>query len=93
MTTHDEKARALFEKFHRRQPQGLELASLSFDRNIPILQVGHCWAISYVVKGGAKPFFHKFENRHRPLLYVSADGTEAFVIKGRWRFTERGFTG
>lgn len=93
MATESERARNLFEKFHRRAPQGLELASMSFEKPIPLLQVGQCWAISYTVKGGPKPFFHKFETRHRPLLYVSADGTEAFIIKGRWRFTERGFTG
>lgn len=88
-----ERARTLFEKFHNRAPKGLELASLNTPEPLPLLQVGECWAISYVVRGQPKPFFHKFSTRHRPLLYVSFDGRSGFILKGRWGFTSRGFTG
>lgn len=91
--TDDEKALALFQKFHHRPPHGNELATLSFPAPFPVLQVGRAWAISYTVKDEAKPYFHQFDAGNRPFLYVSSDGKLAFIVKGRWKFTERGFVG
>jgi len=93
--TDDEKALALFRGFHERDPHGAELVNLEFPMQ-PVLQVGRCWAISYTVSGQRKPFLHRFAPsniQHRPLLYVSADGKEAFLVKGKGRFTDRGFVG
>lgn len=93
MSSQDERARRLFEAFHDRSPQGNELVSLQIVQPLPLLQVGRCWAISYKLREGGKPLFHKFEAQNRPLLYVSADGTEFFGFKGNWKFTDRGFVG
>jgi hypothetical protein len=94
MSSADEKSLALFKAFHGRDPRGQELATMTIPTPMPLLQVGHAWAISYVAKDvEKKPLFHKFSSIHRPLLYVSPDGQIAFIVKGRWKFTDRGFVG
>lgn len=91
MSAQDERAARLFRAFHDRDARGNDLMRLQIPDPMTLLQVGPCWAISYMVKDGKKPFLHQFS--HRPLLYVSSDGQTAFISRGRWKFTDRGFIG
>lgn len=80
-----------FRDFHNRDPKGRDIIGMVQPRPQPLLLVGPCWGISYTVRDEKKPLLHQFS--HRPLLYVSADGKEAFILKGGWKFTDRGFVG
>ena len=86
---YDQAAR-LFRSFHDRAPVGRDIVGVRTG-NQTLLRVGPCWGISYLVGDESKPLLHQF--KHRPLLYVSADGKEAFILKGGWKFTDRGFVG
>jgi len=85
------RARALFEKFHRRAPRGNELVRVGGTAAPYVaLQVGICQSIGYRSIGDHVDYFHEFEGT-KPSLYVNETGRQIFVLDGSYRFTERGF--
>lgn len=85
------KAFDLFERFHERDPRvGPKVTIAQFKPDMA-LEVGKFFGIAYVA--GGEIFFHKFNKRNRPLVFVSADGKQIYILKGGYRFTERGFIG
>jgi len=82
------QASLLFEKFHGRKPERNEIATLSVGQ--VALQVGHCIQIAYRATGDGKDYRHDFSSP-LPLLYVGYDGSQAYLVNGIYRFTDRGF--
>lgn len=90
-------AEILFEKFHGRAPDPRELERLTLPDGSETwcLAVGQVDAIKYSTpeEPGAcyEHFFTKGDDR--PLVCVSADGLQMVIVRGRYRFTDRGFIG
>lgn len=90
------KAVELFRKFHKRSPHGNEIVGLklaSFGDDEIVLQIGQCVGMMYKTKDEKKPFLHRFNASNRPLLYVSSDGRQLYILQGGYKFTERGIIG
>ena len=84
------KAVDLFRRFHDRAPKRGDIITVSFPP-AEAIRVGELVALVYKTPEHRKPFFHRFDGKRRPLLFVSADGTQAYVLRGAYRFTSRGF--
>lgn len=58
-----------------------------------IVGVGYVDAISYeTIRDGKKEkYIHTFKKKSRPLLAVSHDGRQAYMLGGAFTFTELGF--
>ena len=87
------RAWKLFRAFHRRAPRRGELLELAC---VPVvaLEVGAINRIDYESKsepGVAR--FHIFAKQSRPVLFVSFDGSQAYILAGGYRFTPRGLEG
>lgn len=86
------RAAALFRRFHEREPEAPgDIVRIKSDD--VFLCVGEVDGIIYRVPGETKGYLHRFKKSRRPLLYVSSNGKRVEMIKGAFRFTERGFTG
>ena len=96
MNVEDQRRQAidLFEKFHGRLPRGDELVKVG-GLAVPTvgLEVGHFVGIGYKSLGDGKDYFHEFSKLNRPLIYVNPDGRQIYILKGGYRFSERGFLG
>jgi hypothetical protein len=86
-----EQAIRLFTKFHLRKPRQGEVATLRRAEDEVVFKIGELSAIQYAIDGHKKDYYHKFAKSGRPLLLSSADGSQIFILKGRWKFTDRGF--
>ena len=87
------RARSLFRRFHGREPQAVnDIARIKMDTDV-FLCVGEVDGIIYRVHDNPKGYLHRFKKSRRPLLYVSSNGTQICMIKGAYKFTERGFEG
>ena len=86
-------AAELFEAFHGRAPKHGEIRDIELDGTVEALAVGDLDGIIYQVEGDDKPSIHRFDKKARPLLFVSADGSQIYIVKGRYRFTDKGFVG
>ncbi len=82
----------LFRRYHARNPREGEIARIAVTEPEDVLLVGELAAVQYAVAGHEKEYYHKFRKSGRPLLYVSADGSRMYIVKGQWKFTDRGFT-
>lgn len=87
-----DQAARLFRDFHDREPKPDELLTVAPEKD-DTLVVGDLVGVIYKVKGQEKPFIHKFKANARPRLLVSSDGRQIYVLRGAYRFTERGFIG
>lgn len=89
------KACKLFESFHERAPRKGEIAVLTLPDGSQdwCLAIGPLDAVMYSTAGESKPYFHRHTKSDRPLLCVSSDGKQMIVVRGRYRFTDRGFLG
>lgn len=86
-----DQARALFKSFHGREPRGGEISAVPLPReDVVVLEVGTAVGLSYRASGDGKEYYHEFEG-HRPKVFVTADGKQAFLIGGQYTFTARGF--
>ncbi len=85
------KAWKLFKSFHNKDPRGSQVVSVGMEKPDEALEVGKFFGIAYIAEG--EIYFHKFNKRNRPLVYVSADGKQIYILKGGYRFTDRGFIG
>jgi hypothetical protein len=88
----DEKAQAarLFYKFHGVEPRESDILAVEIVGEKICLVVGYAVGILYQSLGG-ELFDHRFKESARPLLVVTSDGTQTFMLKGAYRFTDRGF--
>lgn len=97
-----DRAEKLFYSFHGRMPRDGEIQLLTLrgtdahgDNHIidvsNVLEVGTLIGLIYKTKEEAKPFIHRFESTNRPLLFVTSDGLQVYILKGVYRFTDRGF--
>ena len=85
------RAASLYERF-----SGHEAESLGRVTVPPIPRVGVCIGevdgILYTTArdGQVEKYIHKFAASDRPLLVVSPDGKQIFLLGGKYRFTELG---
>lgn len=89
-----EQAEQLFRGFFGRKPTDSEIVQVCFpDRPETCLVIGELDGLMYKTKYDAKPFMHRMgeESGDRPLLVVSSDGRQLYVLRGAYRFTSRGF--
>lgn len=86
-----EAARKLFKAFHGREPAPGEIGTIRAAIDDDVLVVGELTRIAYRSVGDGKEYIHTFRKNARPVLAVTDDGKQAYVIAGSYGFTERGF--
>lgn len=84
------KAIKLFQEFSGEKPRFIDTVKVP-DNNV-LLAIGHCNGIMYeTFRDGVKErYIHKFKKGSRPVLAVSHDGNQLYLLAGAYRFTERG---
>jgi hypothetical protein len=82
----------LFRAFHGRGPRRGEVRELEGFKTVA-LEVGEIIRIDYAAKGESVHRFHIFRKTNRPVLFVSADGSQAYVLAGGYRFNAKGLEG
>jgi hypothetical protein len=88
-----DRANDLFRRFHGHAPEKpSDTPTISIPETQAVL-VGELVAVVYKTREHKRAFFHRFTVKSRPLLLVSSDGTQAYIVRGRYRFTSRGFVG
>jgi hypothetical protein len=86
------RAMTLYESFRGRTPRRLNVVEI----DIPevTLVIGHLESVDYRTTHGERKkltlYRHDFAPGSRPLLAVSPDGKQLFLLGGRYQFTERG---
>lgn len=85
------KAVALFKRFQDRAPKEGEILALPAIAAQPLAVVGELKGVIYKAAGDGKDYIHRFKAKDRPVLAVSHDGLQAFILAGGYRFTYRGF--
>lgn len=88
----DAKAIKLFRSFFGRDPREHEIADITQQKSVAI-RIGQLDSLSYRIDGERIANIHFFTRTDRPLLFVSSDGRQLYSVRGRYRFTERGFVG
>jgi hypothetical protein len=91
-----EEARALFKSFQFREPRiGTDDVISISGLRIPTvgLMIGHMVEIGYKALGDGVYYKHQFSDFSRPLVYVNSDGRQIYILKGGYRFSDRGFIG
>lgn len=56
-----------------------------------VVEIGNILAIVYEVDNTGEKLQHTFASKARPLLVVSHDGKQVFIVGGQFTFTSRGF--
>ena len=87
-----ERAARKFKDFHGREPKRGDIAIVR-ERGKMALVIGELDGVMYKVKGERKSTLHRFNKNDRPLLLVSFDGRQLYILKGGYGFTERGIIG
>lgn len=87
-----DQADKLFRGFHGRSPHQGELRKLVTPPTVA-LEVGELVRLVYASKSENVERFHIFAKKNRPVLFVSADGSQAYILAGGYRFTAKGFEG
>lgn len=86
-----EQASKLYKSFHEKAPGPGKLLTIEMRGRREILEVGQFFGIIYIAEG--QKYLHKFNKRNRPLVFVSSDGRQIYILKGGYKFTDRGFIG
>jgi hypothetical protein len=89
-----ETARVRYRDFHARCPT--RTIAVRCRRTVPdvLVQLGHLRALIYSADrgdGGTRSYIHFMERQ--PLLTCNADGTQLYILGGRYRVTRRGIEG
>ena len=84
-------ASKLFKAFHGREAAYGELMQLEMVQPENLLAVGKLNGLIYEALGDGKKYIHQFRKDARPVLFVSDDGKQAYILAGEYRFTDRGF--
>ena len=87
------QAEQLFRAYFDFEPRKNDIVRVGMRSASDALVIGNLDGIIYRSLAGGKPFIHRFKASDRPLLTVSFDGRQIYVLKGAYRFTERGFIG
>lgn len=84
----------LFRAYHGYAPTtgGRDIKVIGFNDEA-VVYIGECVGIIYKTMEHKRAWIHRFASKKRPLLYVSNDGRQAYLLKGAYRFTSRGFIG
>lgn len=77
--------------FFRRQPKPTEIAAVKAPETVCFL-VGDVLEVKYRPTGKGVDLVHAF-GKSKPKLALSADGRQAFLVGGDYRFGDRGFIG
>lgn len=80
----------LFKDFTGENPEYLDRVNLPVDT--VAMAIGHCDGIMYetVRDGQRESYIHKFKKGSRPVLAVSSDGSQLYLLGGAYNFTDRG---
>lgn len=81
------RANRLYRAFHEQPPREHEIIRLNND--VQLVAIGECTRISYLTPENVE-YMHKFKKKSRPMLAVSDDGKQLYLVKGKYRFTDRG---
>lgn len=83
------KATNLFREFTGHEPLPEDILRLTEDTVVAI--VGNVHSISYSATRDSEceTYIHEFPDR--PVLAISFDGTQAFILAGGFKFTDKGF--
>ena len=83
----------LFKDFTGDNPEYIDTVDLTVDS--VAMAIGHCDAVMYetVREGKTEKYVHKFKKGARPVLAVSSDGTQLYILGGEYVFTDRGIEG
>jgi hypothetical protein len=89
--TEIDKAADLYERFSGHKPESVGKIRLTNPPKVGIV-IGELDGVLYstVRDNQAEKYIHKFSKRSRPLLVVSPDGKQLFIVGGDYDFTERG---
>lgn len=86
------RAAHLFRAFHNRKPRDTEIVDIRTASTVGLV-VGELDGVIYRTEGEERGHIHRFNKRNRPVLIVSYDGSQAYILAGGYRFTDRGFIG
>jgi len=87
------RAQQLFRRFFKRDAEDDEVFDIVLNEPETVLVVGELDGLIYRSETDKQPLIHRFKKSDRPLLLVSFDGRRIYVLRGAYRFTERGFVG
>lgn len=82
-------AEKLYRAYHGEDPTSLEM--LEIPETAMVLGVIDDITYTVIDDGEEVTYHHEFEDR--PTLAVSSDGRNIFILRGEWKFTERGIIG
>lgn len=87
------RALKLFTDFTGDNPEYIDTVDLPVDS--VAMAIGHCDAVMYetVREGKTEKYVHKFKKGARPVLAVSSDGSQLYILGGNYIFTDRGIEG
>lgn len=80
----------LFEDFSGHSPQYIDKVSLPVH---PVaMAIGHLSGVMYetVRDGKREKYIHQFKKGCRPVLAVSPDGKQLYILAGEYKFTDAG---
>lgn len=80
-----------FRSFHEKPPQKGQIIGIQQKDVVEALEVGQFFGIAYIADG--VKYFHRFNKSNRPRVFVSSDGKQIYILRGGYRFTDRGFIG
>ena len=86
-------AERLFREFHGREPTQDDIARIDMRGPETVLVIGELDGLIYRAEDSAEPYIHRFKKSDRPLLLCSSDGRQLYILKGGYRFTDRGIIG
>jgi hypothetical protein len=92
--TREEKiteARKLFRDFHGYDAEPGDIKMVEFPGEHICLVIGEAYGIMYKTEETKEPYLHKFDEKDRPILVATSDGSQTFMLMGAYRFTDRGF--
>ena len=85
-----EKARDLFEAFHGRKAKRNEIVGVTLPPSVTVLKIGNLDGVIYTPLGKKRKYIHQFKKTARPVLAVTHDGEQLYILAGEYKFTERG---
>lgn len=85
------QARHRFTAFFQRQPKASDILTVKLPLTACFL-VGDVLEVKYRPTGKGVDLVHAF-GKSKPKLALSADGRQAFLVGGDYRFGDRGFIG
>jgi hypothetical protein len=85
-----DRAANLYKQFSGHDPAYVD--KIRFNNKGVGLVIGECDGVLYTTirDGKRESYIHKFKKQSRPLLAVSFDGKQLYILSGAYTFTERG---